>query len=93
LASVKNETGKKYQVMEILKFKTNVASQEAVSKVAPYLDRVEQISKWNIDTEGADKVLSVSGTDLNPQTIEDTLGQAGYKGTLLRVMGINGGDL
>lgn len=79
--------------MEILKFKTNVESQEALSKVAPHLDKVEKISKWSLDTESSEKVLSVSGTDLNPQAIENALKQAGYKADILRVMGISGGDL
>lgn len=79
--------------MEILKFKTNVESQEALSKIAPLLDKVEKISKWSLDTESSEKVLSVSGTDLNPQAIENAIKQAGYKASILRVMGISGGDL
>jgi len=79
--------------MEIIKFKTNVESQEALSIVAPYLDKQEQISKWNLDTASEDKVLSVSGKELNPQAIEDAVGRAGYKAEIIRVMGIAGGDL
>ncbi|GAB3832037.1 copper chaperone [Pontibacter rugosus] len=79
--------------MEIIKFKTNVENQEALSKVAPYLDKVERISKWSLDTESTDKVLSVSGTDLSPQTIESAIEQAGFKAEILRVMGIGGDDL
>ncbi|WP_299761330.1 copper chaperone [uncultured Pontibacter sp.] len=79
--------------MEIIKFKTNVEDQEALSKVAPYLNQVEEISKWNLDTGSADKVLSVSGTELNPQAIENAMKQAGYKAEILRVMGIGGRDL
>ena len=79
--------------MEIIKFKTNVESQEALAKVVPYLEKVEQISKWNLDTTSTDNVLSVSGTNLNPQKVEDALGKAGYQAEILRVIGINGGDL
>ncbi|PTX13128.1 hypothetical protein C8N40_11350 [Pontibacter mucosus] len=79
--------------MELLKFRTNVADQEALTKVAHYLNKEEKISKWNLDTESTDKVLSVSGTELNPQVIENAVEQAGYKAELIRIMGISGGDL
>lgn len=79
--------------MEILKFKTNVENQEAISKVAAYLDKEEGISKWNIDTESEEKILSVSGTDLSPQTVKNAVEQAGFKAETIRVLGIGGGDL
>ena len=79
--------------MEIIKFKTNVESQEALAKVAPYLDKEESISKWSIDTESADKVLSVSGADLSAGAIEKAVEQAGYKAKIIRVVGLSGADL
>ncbi|ARS38003.1 hypothetical protein [Pontibacter actiniarum] len=79
--------------MEIIKFKTNVVDEEALSKVAPHLDKEERISKWSLDTESADKVLSVSGTGLDPQVVESAVEEAGYKAEIIRVMGISGGDL
>ena len=79
--------------MEIINFKTNVESQEALSKVAPYLDKEESISKWSIDTESTDKILSVSGTNLDPQTVEKVIEQAGFRAEIKRVIGLSGGDL
>ncbi|WP_187264675.1 copper chaperone [Pontibacter beigongshangensis] len=79
--------------MEIIKFKTNVESQEALSKVAPYLDKEESISKWSIDTESTDKILSVSGTNLDAQTIKQIIKQAGFRAEIKRVIGLSGGDL
>ncbi|AKD05026.1 hypothetical protein POKO110462_06220 [Pontibacter korlensis] len=79
--------------MELIKFKTNVQNQDALSKVAPFLDKEESISKWNIDTESDDKILSVSGVNLDPQTVENAVEKAGFKAEIIRVMGIGGGDL
>ncbi|GAB3833893.1 copper chaperone [Pontibacter rugosus] len=79
--------------MEVIKFKTNVENEEAISRVAPFLDNEESISRWHIDTESRDKLMSVSGTDLNPQQIENVVKQAGFKAEIIRVIGINGKDL
>ncbi|MDQ4138945.1 MAG: copper chaperone [Bacteroidota bacterium] len=79
--------------MEILKFKTNVASEEEVNKVAPLLDKLEAISKWRIDTETEENILSISGDNVNPQQVENALAEAGFKAEVLRVLGISGEEL
>ncbi|MER2999196.1 copper chaperone [Pontibacter populi] len=79
--------------MEIIKFKTNVENEEALSRIAPFLDNEESISRWHIDTESQDKLLSVSGNDLDPQQIENVVKQAGFMAELLRVIGIDGDGL
>ncbi|WP_225987793.1 hypothetical protein [Rufibacter sp. LB8] len=53
--------------MEIIKFKTNISNQSDVTNVAPYLEKIEGISNWQVDTETEENVLSVSGKDLNPR--------------------------
>ncbi|WP_018480070.1 hypothetical protein [Pontibacter roseus] len=79
--------------MEVIKFKTNVENEEAISRVAPYLDKEESISRWKLDTGSTENILSVSGTDLDPQRIENVVQQAGFKAEIIRVIGIGGKDL
>ncbi|MDQ3291536.1 MAG: copper chaperone [Bacteroidota bacterium] len=79
--------------MEILKFKTNIASQEDLNKVAPLLDKMEAISKWQIDTETKENILSISGDNVNPQQVENALAEVGFKAEVLRVLGISGEEL
>ncbi|MCC9138794.1 copper chaperone [Pontibacter silvestris] len=79
--------------MEIIKFKTNVETQAGLSKVAPHLEKVANLSKWNLDTDSDDRVLSVSGEELDPQAVKNAVEAAGYKAEVIRVMGIGGGDL
>ena len=43
--------------MKILKFKTNVDNEDAVAQVAPILDELEGISKWNIDKSTKENIL------------------------------------
>ncbi|WP_207434838.1 heavy-metal-associated domain-containing protein [Sabulibacter ruber] len=79
--------------MELLKFKTNLPNQEAVAKLAPLLEEEKGISRWEVDTDSADKILSVSGENLNPQSIENAVAQAGFKAETLRILGLGGEDL
>jgi len=79
--------------MEILKFKTNIADQESVNKVGSLLDQQEGISKWNIDPNSDDNVLSISGDNVNPQKIENVVQEAGFQAETIRVVGIGGSDL
>jgi copper chaperone len=79
--------------MEIFKFKTNIASQEAIAQVAPFLDEAADIRKWKVDVASPDKVLSVSGENLYPSIVEKAVQQAGYQAEILRVIGIGGDDI
>ncbi|WP_181308287.1 copper chaperone [Rufibacter sp. XAAS-G3-1] len=79
--------------MELLKFKTNIGQEDEIGKVAPYLDRVAEVSKWKVDTETEDNILSVSGDNLDPQKVKNAVGEAGFSAELLRVLGIGGEEL
>ncbi|QMU26616.1 copper chaperone (plasmid) [Adhaeribacter radiodurans] len=79
--------------MKILKFKTNISTQEQIALITPILDQVEGISKWDIDPDSNDNILSVSGENLNPQKVENVIQKAGFKVEVLRILGIAGESL
>lgn len=79
--------------MKILKFKTNINCGGCVKSVTPYLDGEEAISKWQVDTSSPDKILSVSGEELEPHKVKSLVEKAGFKAEVVRVQGIGGGDL
>ncbi|TDN36936.1 copper chaperone [Hymenobacter sp. UV11] len=79
--------------MELLKFKTTVTTAEAVAKVAPALNRLPAVVKWDIASETEPHVLSISGHELDPQQIENVFREAGFQAKLLRVLGIGGDDV
>jgi hypothetical protein len=58
-----------------------------------YLDRKANISQWQVDTDTEDKKLSVSGTNVNPQKVENALQEAGFKAEVLRIVGASGEGL
>ncbi len=79
--------------MEIVKFKTNIKCGGCVATVTPYLDQESSIEDWQVATDSPDKVLTVSGKDLDPQRIKNLLKEAGFKADVLQVAGIGGEDL
>lgn len=79
--------------MKVLKFKTNIDCDECVKEVSQVLDSENSISRWNIDTERPDHLLSVSGQEVDPQAIKDLIEKAGYKAELERAIGIGGEDI
>ncbi|MBE9602709.1 heavy-metal-associated domain-containing protein [Pedobacter sp. MC2016-24] len=70
--------------METLKFKTNIKCGGCIATVTPFLNKLPEISKWEVDTNNPDKVLTVEGNDeLDAETVIDTLKSAGYVATSL----------
>lgn len=64
--------------MDILVFKTNVSSEEQVKTVQPYLQRMTEILRWNIDLLDDEFILRIEARHLNPRRVESALRYAGY---------------
>lgn len=45
-------------------FKTNLNCGGCVSKVQPDFDNADGVCHWSVDTSNADKILSVSSSDI-----------------------------
>lgn len=70
--------------METLKFKTNIKCGGCIATVTPHLNALPALKEWEVDTNAADKVLTVKGesADLSEQIVQ-TLEKAGYKAELI----------
>lgn len=79
--------------MKIIKFKTNINSEESLKAVATYLDQEESISRWKVDIENPDNILSASGEELEPQTVKNLVEKAGFKAESVHILGAGGGDI
>lgn len=65
--------------METLKFKTNIKCSGCIATVTPFLNDIPEISKWEVDTENPEKILTVeAGDELDEETVISTLEKAGY---------------
>lgn len=65
--------------METLQFKTNINCGGCVAKVTPFLNQLENVETWKVDTNTPDKILTVSGEDLTCELIEATVQKAGFE--------------
>jgi len=65
--------------METLKFKTNIKCSGCVAAVTPFLNNVPEISKWEVDTDNPEKILTVEvDGELAADAVIDTIQKAGY---------------
>ncbi|WP_221390312.1 heavy-metal-associated domain-containing protein [Dyadobacter sp. NIV53] len=63
--------------METLKFKTNIKCGGCIAAVTPYLNADENIEKWGVDLESADRILTVE-TGHSAGEVTGLLKKAGY---------------
>ena len=65
--------------MKILTFTSNIACNGCVSKVKPFLDELEGVTKWKVDIENPQKILSVQSNELSANQIQEAVIKAGYQ--------------
>jgi copper chaperone len=68
--------------MATLKFKTTINCGNCIRTVTPFLNEVEGIKSWNVDTENPDKILTVE-TDLDAELIVETVEDVGFDAVLI----------
>lgn len=61
-----------------MKFKTNLNCGHCVARVKPFLDNMEGVGIWNIDTESEDKILTVESSGVTPGQIKDVIEKLGF---------------
>lgn len=61
-----------------LQFKTSINCNNCVAKVKPGLEKIEGIESWNVDTDNADKVLTVKSSGATSQQIIDAVEKVGF---------------
>jgi len=64
--------------MDVLIFKTSVATTTQVSKIHPLLTSLSDIKQYNFDLEDCDNILRVVSSGVEPQTISHMLNIAGF---------------
>lgn len=66
--------------METLNFKTNIKCSGCIAAVTPYLNDIEQVDGWNVDTNSPDKILTVQTTDNRVgELVQQAVERAGYR--------------
>ncbi|WMJ75015.1 heavy-metal-associated domain-containing protein [Cytophagaceae bacterium ABcell3] len=67
------EKGKK------IKFKTNINCGGCIKKVKPFLDKVDNLKKWDVDIADNDKILTVRGDEVQEKDVIKAVEEAGFK--------------
>ncbi|NEW84943.1 MAG: heavy-metal-associated domain-containing protein [Mariniphaga sp.] len=69
--------------METLKFKTNVNCGGCIATVTPYLNKVNGIINWKVDTTTPAKIMTVEIENTNADAVIAAMKEAGYKADLI----------
>jgi len=64
--------------MDVLIFKTSVATKREVSRIHPLLTSLSEIRQYNFDLEDCDNILRIVSSGVEPQTITHMLHIAGF---------------
>ena len=65
--------------MKILKFKTTINCNSCIKSVTPFLNELDNIDRWKVDTENPDKILEIELEDDNKEIIIETVKKAGFE--------------
>jgi hypothetical protein len=64
--------------MTILVFKTNIRYKKDLQKIAPVLNGVPGIRRWNVDRQDIDKVLRIEALTADTGIFIKTLNREGF---------------
>ncbi len=67
--------------MKTMNFKTTMKCGSCVATVTPFLNNVEGVDKWDVDTANPEKILTVSGDNVDENAVTEAVEKAGFKAT------------
>lgn len=59
-------------------FKTNINCGSCIKSVTPFLNALDNVEMWKVDTENPAKILSVELDDTNVEAVLNAVNKAGY---------------
>lgn len=65
-----------------LQFKTNINCQNCVRAVSGFLNEVESIARWEVDTTNPEKILTVEGDTVAAEEVLEAIEEAGFEARL-----------
>jgi len=64
--------------MKTLKYKTNINCGNCIKSVTPFLNELDNIDLWKVDTANPDKILEVEIDDEDETSIMEAVKKAGF---------------
>ena len=65
--------------MKTVKFKTNINCNGCIKSVTPFLNELDNLDIWKVDTDNSDKILEVILDDENEKTVIEAVKKAGFE--------------
>ena len=65
--------------MKNITFKTNINCGSCIKSVTPFLNEVDNVDSWKVDTENPDKILTVELDNENEKTVIEAVKKAGFE--------------
>lgn len=65
--------------MSTYTFKTNINCGNCIKSVTPFLNELDNVDSWKVDTENPDKILEVELDDEDVQAVVNAVEKAGFK--------------
>lgn len=65
--------------MSTYTFKTNINCGSCIKSVTPFLNELDNVDSWKVDTENPDKILEVELDDENIKAVLGAVEKAGFK--------------
>ena len=65
--------------MKKVRFKTNINCNGCIKSVTPFLNEIDAIDMWKVDTNNPDKILEVVLDDDNYEIVIETVKKAGFE--------------
>lgn len=65
--------------MKTVKYKTNINCGGCIKSVTPFLNELDNIDTWKVDTDNPDKILEVHLDDENEKNVVEAVLKAGFE--------------
>jgi len=65
--------------MKTVNFRTNIRSKEEANRLKPYLEKINGIIDWNLDTEKAGNVLTVKLDSVDSSVVAQSIFKEGFR--------------
>lgn len=64
--------------MKTVKFNTNINCGSCIKSVTPFLNDLDNVDLWKVNTDHPDKILEVELDDEDSSTVIDAVSKAGF---------------
>ncbi len=65
--------------MKTLKYKTNINCGNCIKSVTPFLNELDNVDLWKVDTANPDKILEVEIDDEDEKVVFEAVKKAGFE--------------